>query len=790
MFSNGYRYIYHYHIRKCGGTSLNSWLSWHCPDWRRYQKPLVDYFFDADDDTSAEIFFPTQYQTPVANTHASLMGRIRPHTFTLTMLRNPTARLISQVADWRRESAMNHVVRPLARLAFADAARLSLKDILEKHTISALSPMVENHQVRALASDSVKRPFRAGTSSDRLAMALEALEAKFDLVGLTERMAETRSVLCRRLGLVPAVEAGGRRNVINASNITPDEIADAKGILEELTENDWILYRRAVSLFEERHAVEASFSEAMFEDGHAIDAVDRLAPMARGSGIAVGVDDALLANGIHGRDGSGTDHQSVWTGPENRSVLYFPAPQDEKLTVKLWIRGYASADMRAQLRFEIDDVPVNHRFCQEPGYADVAEIDITSARPFIKLTIRVDATVPHDLDRRLRGVAFDAYGWSVPTGETSNRMNIVEQTGEDMPVENVAYFTALKDRIASTASPGEVMQHVRYLADKAALSVEQLLSGQDFSVDEQVLADARTNIEAVLAAQQPPAAEPVTAADPAVFTALAARIVQATPEIRAQAMLHVEYLADKAGMTGSDILSGAPFAAHPQHMEDALQNIEATLDPAGAATVKQESIDDIVSAAEHVLQGWCDHEKAMAIVDLILTERPEICVEIGVYGGRSLIPAAAALRQNGSGAVYGIETWRTDVATQHATNERNDDWWRNIDFHAIKTGLYSFIVDHDLASQVRIVEAPSADAASLFGSIDYLHIDGAHSIYNAAEDVVLYAKKVKSGGIIIMDDAGWHTTAPAVAILDSLGERIQVFKNENGVDACIVYRKH
>jgi predicted O-methyltransferase YrrM len=207
----------------------------------------------------------------------------------------------------------------------------------------------------------------------------------------------------------------------------------------------------------------------------------------------------------------------------------------------------------------------------------------------------------------------------------------------------------------------------------------------------------------------------------------------------------------------------------------------------GASTMP--SIEDVIALAEKKLEGWCTREKATAIAELILADKPHICVEIGVYGGRSLIPAAAALRQNGSGRIYGIETWRADVATEHFTNEDNDAWWKNIDFHAIKTSVYRFIAEQGLASQVCLIEAPSADAASLFSVIDYLHIDGAHSIYNAAEDVVLYAKKVKSGGIIIMDDADWATTAPAIAILDSLGERIQDFKNaQNGI-ACIVYRK-
>ncbi|MDP9790616.1 class I SAM-dependent methyltransferase [Agrobacterium tumefaciens] len=270
--------------------------------------------------------------------------------------------------------------------------------------------------------------------------------------------------------------------------------------------------------------------------------------------------------------------------------------------------------------------------------------------------------------------------------------------------------------------------------------------------------------------------------------------MEATPEeTRSEVLKHIDYLAGKAGVNREWILAGRPYKAVKQVIDDAKRNINSVLRPHQRTMLRRTSIpsvQDVIQIAEKTLEGWCSREKAKTIADLISNDKPEICVEIGVYGGRSLFPAAAALRANGSGVIYGIETWRPDVATEHATTDVNDAWWGNIDFHTIKTSVYRFAAEHDLASQVRIIEAPSAEAASLFKQIDYLHIDGAHSIYNAAEDVVLYAKKVRSGGIIIMDDANWPSTIPAIAILDSLGERIKTFDDEKGELACIIYRKH
>lgn len=274
------------------------------------------------------------------------------------------------------------------------------------------------------------------------------------------------------------------------------------------------------------------------------------------------------------------------------------------------------------------------------------------------------------------------------------------------------------------------------------------------------------------------------------FAQLPGRLASVTAGVRDDVMVHVDYLAEKAGMTREALLSGKSMKVLPQILADALHNIRAVLANAvAAATTRTPAVPEVIALAEAALQGWCTREKAMAIAEIVTTERPRLCVEIGVYGGRSLVPAAAALRANGEGVIYGIETWRPDVAIEHATNDENDAWWRKLDFGAIKTAFLKFVADNGLAMQVRLIEAPSADAASLFGAIDYLHIDGAHSTYNAAEDVVLYARKVRPGGIIIMDDTNWTTTAPAVAILDAIADRVRSFPDEHGNAACIVFRK-
>jgi predicted O-methyltransferase YrrM len=262
------------------------------------------------------------------------------------------------------------------------------------------------------------------------------------------------------------------------------------------------------------------------------------------------------------------------------------------------------------------------------------------------------------------------------------------------------------------------------------------------------------------------------------------------------AMTHVDYLADKAGCSAGIILGGGHFTTDPQIILDALANISSVLEGASwrPPELPPSGIPDdvfrLILEAEAKLAGWCSREKALVIASTVLRERPKICVEIGVFGGRSLIPCAAALRHIGAGEIYGIEAWSPDIAVENVTNEANDDWWSKVDFARIKQEFYRFVAATNLTRHVRVIEAPSGRAAGLFDQIDFLHIDGAHSIINAAEDVILYARKVRRGGIVVFDDVNWQSTAPAFELLGALCDTVEVLKDPgSGLDICAVMRR-
>lgn len=224
-------------------------------------------------------------------------------------------------------------------------------------------------------------------------------------------------------------------------------------------------------------------------------------------------------------------------------------------------------------------------------------------------------------------------------------------------------------------------------------------------------------------------------------------------------------------------------------LHGAMKKLSSSLSSKRGQSAEAGSVQEVLHLAEQKLEGWCSREKAAALVDLIGQEKPDICVEIGIFGGRSIVPCAAALRENGSGVVYGIETWSPAVATEHFTSEENDAWWKEVDFPGIKRNFLAFIAKHDLTRQIRVLECPSREAYVLFDRIDFLHIDGAHSVFNAAEDVVLYAKKLKVGGIVVLDDIDWPTTGPAHDILKSIADPVLTLNNKDGAPACAFMRK-
>lgn len=161
-----------------------------------------------------------------------------------------------------------------------------------------------------------------------------------------------------------------------------------------------------------------------------------------------------------------------------------------------------------------------------------------------------------------------------------------------------------------------------------------------------------------------------------------------------------------------------------------------------------------------VLDGWCDVEKAQALASIIIGLRPKVTVEIGVFGGRSLIPMAMAHAFTGNGVAIGIDPWEKQCSLNGMTGE-NAQWWANVDHEAIYQQFLRAANRQIVEGWLNVVRQDS-DTYALRPDgpkvIDLLHIDGNHGP-QAVNDVNLYATRIRAGGILIMDDVDWAAEA-------------------------------
>lgn len=191
------------------------------------------------------------------------------------------------------------------------------------------------------------------------------------------------------------------------------------------------------------------------------------------------------------------------------------------------------------------------------------------------------------------------------------------------------------------------------------------------------------------------------------------------------------------------------------------------------------------------IHGWCSIEKATKFVEIILEHKPTLCVEIGVFGGSSLIPQALALQHNNHGVVYGIDPWTKSDALEEMISEENKEWWGKLDLEEIYNHCFNHILTLDLNNHCKLLRDKSENVVNNFqdNDIDLLHIDGNHSEALSYKDAVLYLPKVKSGGHIFFDDIWWTegdsnvTTRKAILYLLESCDRLDL------VADCLVLRK-
>lgn len=203
-------------------------------------------------------------------------------------------------------------------------------------------------------------------------------------------------------------------------------------------------------------------------------------------------------------------------------------------------------------------------------------------------------------------------------------------------------------------------------------------------------------------------------------------------------------------------------------------------------------LHEFIKASLPTIQGWCSADKALAFVDIIIEHQPELCVEIGVFGGSSLIPQALALKQNGKGFIYGIDPWTKDAALEEMIHEDHKKWWSELNIDEIYEHALHNIKHFEVAKFCGLIREKAEDCVDRFQdeSIDLLHIDGNHSEALSYKDATLYLPKVKVGGHIMFDDIWWTeegnyvTTRKAIMHLLTCCDKVDTINGD-----CLLLKK-
>jgi predicted O-methyltransferase YrrM len=173
-----------------------------------------------------------------------------------------------------------------------------------------------------------------------------------------------------------------------------------------------------------------------------------------------------------------------------------------------------------------------------------------------------------------------------------------------------------------------------------------------------------------------------------------------------------------------------------------------------------------------IIEGWTNQEKAEVLAGIILDHKPQLLVEVGVFGGRSIFAQAFALRENGMGLIWGIDPWSTDAVLEGDIGEENRKWWtENVNLESIYVGFIKAVLEFELTKYCRWIRERGDVACRLFAdkSIDLLHLDANHSELASCREVGCWHKKVKPGGLLVADDVDWVSVSKSLKMIRDLG---------------------
>lgn len=189
------------------------------------------------------------------------------------------------------------------------------------------------------------------------------------------------------------------------------------------------------------------------------------------------------------------------------------------------------------------------------------------------------------------------------------------------------------------------------------------------------------------------------------------------------------------------------------------------------------------------LQGWGWEAKVFAMCELIEREQPELVVDLGTFGGRTAIPPALQLRDNGHGILLTCDPWTRAAALEGEHKKEDSEWWQRVDLETVMFKFMPFVSRLGLVDICLPIRATAQTLSRIVadGSVDILSFDQNHSELASMRDAQAWLPKVRKGGYFIADDLDWKSNQKCISWLDS--QCTTLFDiNTKGVGWCRFYR--
>ncbi|NKE47060.1 methyltransferase domain-containing protein [Roseomonas frigidaquae] len=262
--------------------------------------------------------------------------------FTVTVLREPRERLISQYRHWRRSLDSSMADLPQAhRDAFLAARSLTLGEFLEA-AIPFAEPHFRNAQARMLCGHGSSEMMDEATL---LQTALANL-ASYDVVATTETLDDGMARIAEAFGWSPP-------DSVRPLNVAPGEpLATLAPEVEALIEDHIRVDRK---LWEAAQEIMAAPPVPRAGRSYYGPSPALVATLLEGGRTRFGMEAALDGVGWHVREGAGAT-LSRWTGPGRRATIRLRAPQLRQLELGISLVSVLDWAMVDQVALTLDGV--------------------------------------------------------------------------------------------------------------------------------------------------------------------------------------------------------------------------------------------------------------------------------------------------------------------------------------------------------------------------------------------------------------------------------------------------